>query len=68
MYLDSAGVDEGDKVLEVCVANVAEEDDGVLVTRGVLQQILHMQTYYYLVYTMYKTILKKNLQRQIGKG
>ena len=41
VYLDSAGVDEGDKVLEVCVANVAEEDDGVLVTRGVLQQILH---------------------------
>ena len=44
MYLDSAGVDEGDKVLDVGVANVAEEDDRVLVTRGVLQQILHMQT------------------------
>ena len=45
VYLDSAGVDEGDQVLEVCVANVAEENDRVLVTRGVLQQILHMHTY-----------------------
>ena len=45
MYLDSAGVYEGDQVLEVCVANVAEEDDGFLVTRVVMQQILHMQTY-----------------------
>ena len=45
VYLDSSGVDEGEKVLEVCVADVAEENDRVLVTRGVLQQILHMQTY-----------------------
>ena len=68
MYLDSAGVDEGDQVLEVCVANVAEEDDRVLVTRGVLQQILHMQTYYYLVLYNVQNNFEKNLQRQIGKG